>query len=292
MDNTKSTNFRTRIEKGPVLVGMIHIAALPGTPGASLSPSAIVEKAAEEAQIYKSAGLSTVMVENMHDIPYTKAVGPEVTSVMALAGKAVKSLGLYCGVQVLAGCNREAMAVAHAADLDFIRAEGYVFGHVGDEGYIDSCAGDLLRYRRAIGASPEISVTSSQNGENRGSENEEYSNKGVMVFADIKKKHSAHSITSDVSIRETALAAKFFLADGVIVTGVSTGEEAEVEDLKALQGIDMLKAVGSGVTPDNFNRYRGLADLYIVGSYLKYDGNWMNSPDPARVEKMLKAIRQ
>ena len=49
--------------------------------------------------------------------------------------------------------------------LDFIRAEGYVFSHVADEGWMDSCAGELLRYRKFI------------NAEN------------VLVLTDIKKKH-------------------------------------------------------------------------------------------------------
>ena len=38
-----------------------------------------------------------------------------------------------------------------------------------------------------------------------------------LVLADIKKKHSSHAITADVA--ETARAAEFFRADGVIVTG-------------------------------------------------------------------------
>ena len=38
--------------------------------------------------------------------------------------------GLPVGIQILAGANVEAMAVAHAAGLDFIRAEGYAYAHV------------------------------------------------------------------------------------------------------------------------------------------------------------------
>ena len=39
----------------------------------------------------------------------------------------------------------EALAVASACGLQFIRVEGFVFGHVADEGYTNACAGDLLR---------------------------------------------------------------------------------------------------------------------------------------------------
>ena len=64
---------------------------------------------------------------------------------------------------------------------------------------MESDAGALLRYRRAIGA------------------------EAVRVFADVKKKHSAHAITADVDLGDTVHAAEFFLADGVIVTGSATG---------------------------------------------------------------------
>ena len=59
--------------------------------------------------------------------------------------------------------------------------------------------------------------------------------KDFPSFTDIKKKHSSHAITADVSIAETGHAAEFFLSDGVIVTGVSTGTEADLDEgLKTL----------------------------------------------------------
>ena len=35
----------------------------------------------------------------------------------------------------------------------------------------------------------------------------------MRIFADVKKKHSAHAITADVDLAETAHAAELFLAD-------------------------------------------------------------------------------
>nr|CAD7443432.1 unnamed protein product [Timema bartmani] len=151
-------------------------------------------------------------MENMNDVPYVQAkhLGPETTAVMSLVCGEVRRLvpsSIPCGVQVLAGGNKEAVAIAHASGLQFIRAEGYVFSHVADEGFTDSSAGELLRYRRQLGAD------------------------NVLVFTDIKKKHSAHAITSDVSLEETARAAEFFCSDGVIVTGSATGDPANPHQL-------------------------------------------------------------
>jgi len=178
----------------------------------------------------------------------------------------VRQTGLVLGVQVLAGANREALAIAHACDADFVRVEGFAFAHVADEGLIESCAGELLRYRRALGADR------------------------VQVFADIKKKHSAHAITADVSLEETARAAEFFLADAVIVTGIATGVEASGEDVNAVAGaVSIPVLIGSGVTPTNVARFAG-AHGYIVGSAMKQGGHWSNPLDRGAVGAMARAF--
>lgn len=45
---------------------------------------------------------------------------------------------------------------------------------------------------------------------------------------------SAHALTSDVSIEEMARAAEFFLSDGVIITGVATGVQADPQELRSI----------------------------------------------------------
>ena len=255
-------------EKKKDLVAMIHLAALPGTPKNTLTPNEIREKALEEGKLYQNAGIKTVMIENMHDVPYTKTVGPEITATMANVAKSIKELGLFCGVQVLAGCNKEALAIAHSAALDFVRVEGFVFGHLGDEGVFDACAGELLRYRRLIGA------------------------ENVLVFTDIKKKHSSHALTADISLTETATAADFFCSDGVIITGTSTGEAVSLEELRALRPSPIRKLIGSGLTKENLPQFFPLADIFIVGSHLKVDGYWENSPCQDRVSEFVKTFNE
>ena len=51
----------------------------------------------------------------------------------------------------------------------------------------------------------------------------------------MKKKHSAHALTSDIDIVETVKAADFSQADGVIVTGASTGHPADSLDLRKIK---------------------------------------------------------
>lgn len=249
------------------LVGMIHLPALPGSPGASLGVDDIVAHAVAEARVYRNGGFDGVMIENMHDRPYLRReVGAEVVAVMAAVGREIRRHEpLPLGVQVLAGANRQALAVAVACGAAFVRVEGFIFGHVADEGLFDADAGDLLRERRRIGA------------------------EGVLVFADVKKKHASHALTADVDIAETARAAEFCLADGVVVTGTATGcaaDAGEVAAVAAAVGIPVL--VGSGVTAENLARYAA-ADGFIVGSAVKHDGHWAGTLDPARVAAVVAA---
>lgn len=249
---------------------MIHLEALPGTPRATLSPHQILDKALSEAEIYKEAGVDCLAIENMHDRPYLKnSVGPEITAFMTMLGREVKAhSGLPCGVQVLAGANKEALAVAMAAHLDFVRAEGFVFAHVADEGWIDAQAGELLRYRKLIGA------------------------EHIPIFTDIKKKHSAHAVTADVDLVETAQAAEFFLSDGLIITGAATGKSADINDVRAVKKHCQVPVfVGSGVHIENVEAFLTEADGLIVGSHFKEKGHWAEAVEKERVERFMERVR-
>jgi membrane complex biogenesis BtpA family protein len=253
------------------VIGMVHLQALPGTPQSRLAPAEIIRRAAAEAQKLIAGGVDGILLENMHDRPYLKGrAAPETVALMTAAAREVRSLtDRILGIQILAAANREALAVALAADLDFVRVEGFVFGHVADEGYIDGCAGELLRCRREIGA------------------------ENVRIFADIKKKHSAHAVTADVGLAETARAAEFFLADGVIVTGTRTGVAADLENLRKAKAAvrDIPVLAGSGVTEANIGGHLAVADAVIVGSSLKSGGRWEAEVDAASVERLVAAAR-
>ncbi|XP_060561400.1 uncharacterized protein F13E9.13, mitochondrial-like isoform X1 [Ruditapes philippinarum] len=243
-----------------------------GTPRYQGSVRKIIEKAEYEAKIYKEAGVDSVLVENMHDIPYlhTQEVGPEVVSTMTRACSRVRQVFDTgpVGVQILAGANKQGLAVAVAAELDYIRAEGFVFSHVADEGLMNACAGPLLRYRKMIGA------------------------EHIQVFTDIKKKHSAHSITSDVSIEDTAQAAQYFLTDGVILTGSSTGLPVNHQELEVVQkSVDIPVLIGSGVTADNYPVFKS-AHALIIGSYFKMAHRWHGDIDEKILSDFMDIVRK
>lgn len=262
--------FRQVFTPPKTVIGMIHVLPLMGTPAYQNHPEAILVQALKEAEIYQRAGIDALMLENMHDLPYlNREVGPEIVAQMSiLAHEIKKQTKLPCGIQILAGANQAALAVAAAARLEFIRAEGFVFSHIADEGQMDACAGALLRYRKMLEAQQ------------------------ILLLTDIKKKHSAHAITADVDIVETAQAAAFFRSDGLILTGAATGKEADLNEVRAVKAaVDLPVLVGSGVNQDNLGDYLAQADALIVGSYFKAQGRWQNAVDYDRAAAFMERVR-
>jgi uncharacterized protein len=259
----------SKLKTGKIIIGMIHVQALPGTPLHKLSLPEIIEIAVKEAEIYQKSGIDAIMLENMHDIPYlNNQAGPEIVAALtAIAAKIKDKIALPCGIQILAGANKAALAVAKACGLEFVRVENFAYAHVADEGFMESCAGELLRYRKLINA------------------------EDTAIFTDVKKKHSSHAITSDISIQEAVKTHEFFLSDGIIITGRSTGEKPSLSDLqqtKAATGLPVI--AGSGITAENISSYWNHADGFIIGSYFKHQGFWKNELSPERIKTLLKVV--
>ena len=260
----------TLFSRNKPVIGVIHVGALPGTPRSSQTVRELIASAKHEAQLYRECGVDGVIIENMHDVPYLRGeVGPEIVAAMTAVALEVKGeCRLPVGVQLLAGANIEAMAVAHAAGLDFIRAEGYAYAHIADEGLIQASAAKLLRYRRMIGATH------------------------VQVWTDVKKKHAAHAITADVSLGETAETVEFMGADCVIVTGSATGKPPSIADIReAKSHCNLPVFLGSGITTSNIAEFYDEADGFIIGTAFKENGLWSNVVDPARVTSLLNTIK-
>jgi membrane complex biogenesis BtpA family protein len=256
-----------------LLIGMVHVGALPGTPRAEKPIRDLIDQAIFEAQILANTGFDAIIIENMHDAPYVNGPhGPEITSAMTAIVGAVRAAiapSIRLGVQILSRGEKEALAVAHATGADFIRCENFVFAHVADEGLLaHAAAGPLLRYRRNIGAT------------------------NVLILADIQKKHASHAITADLSLADLAHGAEFFGADAVIVTGTVTGQPTDPLDVEVARKATRLPiVVGSGVTPDTVATLFAHADALIVGTAIKHDAHWSNAVDPIRAQQMVDAAR-
>jgi len=213
---------------------MIAVLPLPGAPRYGGDDKQIVAQALSDLGHYLEAGADAVVLENSHDLPYIKPpLPPRAVEVMKQVAVAVRrQFDGPTGIQVLEAANETALQIAHEADLDFLRVEGYVFAHVGGAGLIEGCAGRILRRRKELGS------------------------EHIKVFGDVKKKHCSHALTGDLDILDEVKQAEFFLVDGVIVTGARTTEPPALAELRRVQEYARVPVlIGSGITPENIKTY-------------------------------------
>ena len=68
------------------VIGMVHLQALPGSPGYAGNLQAVIDAAVADAQTLAQGGIDGLMIENFFDVPFFKnAVGPETIAAMTLA---------------------------------------------------------------------------------------------------------------------------------------------------------------------------------------------------------------
>jgi membrane complex biogenesis BtpA family protein len=251
------------------LGAMIAVLPLPGSPRYGGNDDLILAQALSDLGHYTIAQVDALILENSHDLPYIKP--PLPTEAVALMKRIAREIRARfngpIGIQMLEAANETALELAHAADLDFLRVEGYVFAHVGGAGIIEGCAGKLLRKRKELGC------------------------EHIKVFGDVKKKHCSHALTSDLDIRDEIKQAEFFLVDGVIVTGARTTEPPSFFELRrAKKSARVPVIIGSGMTLENIKTYFPFADGFIVGSTFRENGDFLGALDPHRLASFMRAF--
>ena len=258
-----------RIFSPKFLAAMVAVLPLPGSPLYDGDDQRVIDQALSDVDVYKNAGVDSILFENDHDLPYIQP--PLDEKGIALMTRIVKAAREQfdgpMGIQMLEAANVTSLEIAAEADLDYIRVEAFVFAHVGGSGVINGSAGKILRRRKELGA------------------------EHIKVFADVKKKHGSHSLTIDLDITDEIRQAEFFLADGVIVTSQFTGINPDKNDLMKAKGTTTLPVlIGSGMTAENIPEYLPLADGFIVGSYFRRDGKFLEQLEPERLYQFMKVF--
>jgi uncharacterized protein len=251
------------------LAAMIAVLPLPGSPLYEGDDGKVMNQALADLDVYQKARVDSIIFENDHDLPYIQP--PLDKKGIALMAKIVKEARERfdgpIGIQMLEAANITSLEIAAEADLDYIRVEAFVFAHVGGSGVINGSAGKILRRRKELKA------------------------EHIKVFADVKKKHGSHSLTIDLDIKDEIMQAEFFLADGVIVTSQFTGVNPEKNDLiKAKSATKLPVLIGSGMTAENIQEYLPLADGFIVGSYFRSGGKFLEKLDPERLHAFMNVF--
>ncbi|MGK5090098.1 BtpA/SgcQ family protein [Bdellovibrionota bacterium FG-2] len=261
----------------PRLIGVIHLPALAGAPGAhGLDPADALQRAGaqavKEAQALTKAGFEALILENFGDIPFYRERVPAETiaslSVIAAAVREVTKLPL--GINVLRNDGFSALAIAAVNGLEFMRVNVLSGVAATDQGMIQGQAAELLRERTRLHAE-------------------------VAIFADVHVKH-ARTISSDdvgLAVEETALRAG---ADAVIVSGTTTGRGVSREVLEAAsrvaRAIQVPLFVGSGATRETLKDLAPHVTGVIVSSTLRRGGKAGAPLDSGRTRAFVGEFRK
>jgi membrane complex biogenesis BtpA family protein len=253
------------------LIGMVHLAPLPGSARWRGSMAEVIDRALSDARALVEGGLDALLVENFGDVPFAPSrVEASTVAALAVAAEAIRAAwpGTPLGINVLRHDARSALGVACATGAVFIRANVHAGAVVADQGLLQGDAHATLRERRLLGAD-------------------------VAIFADVQTKHAAPLAPVEIAHEARDLVRRA-LADALIVTGHATGDPAAWADLKRVRDAvpEVPLLVGSGVSAASVAELLSVADGVIVGTWLKRDGRVDNEVDPARVRRLADAAHR
>ncbi len=235
----------------PSLIGVIHLPALPGSPGHQLSTDEIIARALADGQTLAKASFDAAIIENFGDVPFPATrVAPATVAAMSIVAEQVRrTTGLHIGINVLRNDAEAALGIAAVVGATFIRVNVHTGVSATDQGLIEGRADETLRHRKLLA-------------------------KRIAILADVHVKHATPVSQPDIAAaaRDTAYRG---LADGLIVTGPATGEPVALEDLRRVREavLDRRLFAGSGVTADTVAGLLEVANGIIVGSGLKAGGD-------------------
>jgi len=249
----------------PLLVGVVHLAPLPGAPRYGGDMGTVLERAMADARALAGGGCDALIVENFGDAPFFRAeVPPETVAAMALALRAVMTAAgdRPVGVNVLRNDARSALGLCATTGASFVRINVHTGAAVSDQGLLEGRAAETLRERQRL--CPE-----------------------VRLLCDVHVKHAAPLGRPDIA-EAAADTARRGLADALIVTGSATGAAPHPQELRRVREASPATPVlvGSGLTESNARELLAGAAGAIVGTFFKKDGNVGNPVDGLRVARL------
>jgi membrane complex biogenesis BtpA family protein len=251
------------------VIAMLHLLPLPGDPefdsGAGLS--AVVSRARHELEGLQTGGVDAVMVSNEFSLPYLTKTEPITAISMArVIGEMLTDFEVPFGVNVLWDGDAS-IDLAVATGAKFVR-EVFTGVYASDFGLWNTNVGQSARHRMRMGGS-DVKLLYNIVPESA----------GYVSSRDLQ------SITSS-----TIFATK---PDAICVSGVTAGAPTDTEALSIVKKAagDTPVFVNTGVSPENAAAQLAVADGAVVGTYFKKGGVFTNRVDPARVRRLMEAVR-
>jgi uncharacterized protein len=251
-----------------VVIGMIHIGALPGTPlyDERGGMRALIDGAMADLEALQAGGVDAVMFGNENDRPYSlKAPIASIAAMSAVVTAVKPAIDRPFGVNYLWD-PVASVAIAAATGARFVR-EIFTGVYASDMGlWVPDCDG-ALRARRDLGV------------------------RDLKLLFNINAEFAAPLDTRPLGLR--ARSAVFSsLADAILVSGPITGQATEQSDLNAVCAVvkDVPVFANTGVNIGNVADILSVADGCVVGTHFKVDGHTWNAVDTTRVKRFMDLV--
>ena len=255
-----------------MLVGVIHLPALPGSPRSTLTALECAREAANDARALAAAGYDAIVVENFGDAPFFATKVPAVTiAAMTACAVAVREAApaVPLGINVLRNDGEAAISIAACTGATFVRINVLTGARVTDQGVIEGDAANALRLRRALSAEQ------------------------VAIWADVDVKHSAPLGAPRPLVQEVEDLTKRGMADVVLVTGEGTGKGVDLSKLAAVKSASGKPVlVASGATLATLSALATSSDGVVVGSALRAGGVPGGAIDATLAQQFAAAFRK
>jgi uncharacterized protein len=250
------------------LIGMVHLGPLPGSPRPA-PLEATIDAAVADATALQAAGFDALMIENFGDAPFFADDVPNITiaAMTRVVATIATEVDLPVGVNVLRNDGLAAVAVAAASGAEFIRINVLSGSMSTDQGPIVGRAAEVARLKATVAP-------------------------GLVVLADVMVKHA----TPPPGLTITQAAVDLWEragADGIIVSGVGTGQAIAEDDLAEVHSAvpEAPLFAGSGVNAATVGSILQVCAGAIVGTATKADGITTGPVDPARAAAIVEAAR-
>lgn len=253
------------------VIGMVHLAALPGSPRYAGDWKQVQRAAVQDARELVRAGVHGLMLENYGDVPFFPGRVPVhvVTHMTAIACEIRSAFPeMPLGLNVLRNDGQSALAISAAVGGCFIRVNVLTAGRLTDQGIIQGIAHELMRDRSALASD-------------------------VKVLADVDVKHSSPlgPVSTHQLEDEVANTVERGLADAIVVSGRGTGKAVDLAKLQRIHAAAGSTPVwiGSGASADTLRQLWPLCEGLIVGSALQCSSMAGQGIDPLRAKEFMTA---
>ncbi|MBT3241173.1 MAG: BtpA/SgcQ family protein [Chloroflexi bacterium] len=259
-------NQLSKLEKP--IIGMVHLAGLPGSVHFKESFETTAQRALNETEILMNAGFDGVLFQNTGDAPASEEGDEATVAFMTSVGISLRDIcSKLLGVNVLMNGSKAALAIASAIAADFIRIKINAGVVATSTGLVQADPHNVLSFRNRIGAHD------------------------IDIIGDLYDRTAAPvgefpiEILADLAIRHADV-------DALIVSGY--GEQDQINRLKNLREKmpEAYLVSGGGVNINNLPTFMNISDAIIVGSSIKTGGGFLDPLDPQKAEEFVNKAQQ